>query len=374
MCAVLQAPAMSWNEGHSWTVTAFLPPGTYPFKLVVAGPGGPECARWENGANRSITISANSPELGTAALVLVDCQFDQTSHTQTETKRVTGIGFRSTSIQGNPHLSVDGKPPSSAPGAAFRTSKVTANATNAADRPVGLSGNGAAAVAVPQQQHQQQLVSKAEAQQLAAPVPANPSNSSSAKQLQATKAAIAAPGSPAFADRMAALDNQLAQILSKRSPSSSPGSSKHSSQHSSPSSSIASSSEEEEAASPAHAETAPSLAAASATAVEPNPPAAAGVTPAVAGAVAAVGTPSTTGSAAAAAAAVPGASTAASGDTVAARRVVSSFIKGELALAHCLYCSFPMGSYKCCSVFCIRLSPVPYSIKLYLITQRLRCC
>jgi hypothetical protein len=32
-----QAPVMTWNDGHRWTLTTFLPPGTYPFKLVVAG-------------------------------------------------------------------------------------------------------------------------------------------------------------------------------------------------------------------------------------------------------------------------------------------------------------------------------------------------
>ncbi|WIA18038.1 hypothetical protein OEZ85_009520 [Tetradesmus obliquus] len=148
-----RAPAMTWNEGHSWTLTAFLPPGTYPFKLVVTGPGGPESARWESGSNRSITIAAESPELGTAALVLVDCDFDRTVDTRSQTKRVTGIGFRSSSTKGNPHQS-QGVNGSSAGGngaslpsaAAFRTSKVTANAAfAAANRPVGL-GSGTAPI------------------------------------------------------------------------------------------------------------------------------------------------------------------------------------------------------------------------------------
>eukprot|EP00878_Enallax_costatus_P021674 GHUV01022963.1.p3 GENE.GHUV01022963.1~~GHUV01022963.1.p3 ORF type:complete len:113 (+),score=26.60 GHUV01022963.1:292-630(+) len=99
---------MTWNEGHSWTLTTFLPPGTYPFKLVVANStGGQETARWETGNNRSITVASNSPELGTAALVLVDCDFDRTQDTRSAVKRVTGIGFRSTSLKGNPHLSVN---------------------------------------------------------------------------------------------------------------------------------------------------------------------------------------------------------------------------------------------------------------------------
>eukprot|EP00882_Tetradesmus_deserticola_P004500 GHRQ01004746.1.p1 GENE.GHRQ01004746.1~~GHRQ01004746.1.p1 ORF type:complete len:265 (+),score=91.44 GHRQ01004746.1:256-1050(+) len=140
-----RAPSMIWNEGHTWTLTAFLPPGTYPFKLVVTGPGSPESARWESGSNRTITISANSPELGTAALVLVDCDFDQTANTRSQTKRVTGIGFRSSSIKGNPHQS-QGAAVSSAGGAslpsaaAFRTSKVTANASFAAAAVAAAAG------------------------------------------------------------------------------------------------------------------------------------------------------------------------------------------------------------------------------------------
>lgn len=103
---------MTWSAGHVWMMNAFLPPGTYPFKVVVYTPGQrPEAARWENGPNRNLTIEAESPELGSAALVLVECNFDQTANTNTQTKRVTGIGFKATALNsgsGNPHLSSNG--------------------------------------------------------------------------------------------------------------------------------------------------------------------------------------------------------------------------------------------------------------------------
>eukprot|EP00775_Hariotina_reticulata_P004056 gene4056-4303_t len=81
---VTKAPVMTWSDGHKWTLTAFLPPGTYPFKLVVAGHS---AERWETGPNREVVIPPPSPELGSAALVHVDCVFDQTTSTLCTTKR-----------------------------------------------------------------------------------------------------------------------------------------------------------------------------------------------------------------------------------------------------------------------------------------------
>eukprot|EP00879_Flechtneria_rotunda_P000370 GHRR01000462.1.p1 GENE.GHRR01000462.1~~GHRR01000462.1.p1 ORF type:complete len:2238 (+),score=1076.63 GHRR01000462.1:245-6958(+) len=252
---VTQAPAMTWNEGHSWTLTMFLPPGTYPFKVVVASPGGPAVARWETGDNRSVTIAADSPELGTAALVFVDCIFDQTTSTQTKTKRVTGIGFRNTSIKGNPHQSVNAEGPglsmaaaAAAATAGIPTSKVTANASQ---HPAATAAGAAAGILpLPVAEPLTQSPLAAAAIGAAAGAAADPgltpdllvpgidtaavitacyasyssmdsssNGTSTAPMLGSIEPAAAAggvgaaPGSAAFASRMAAIDSQLAQLL-----------------------------------------------------------------------------------------------------------------------------------------------------------------
>jgi hypothetical protein len=218
---------MNWNAGHVWMMNAFLPPGTYPFKVVVYTPTGKaESARWENGPNRSVTIDVNSPELGTAALVLVDCQFDSTAHTNTQTKRVTGIGFKATNPKGNPHLSTNlngnGAGPSlpsaqamansSSADSSYRasmmaaagipTSKVTANAVSA----------------VPQQvqqvswQQQQQPVQQVAYQQAPQQHQYEPAVAAAAT---AGMGAANMPGTEAFSNRIADLDSRLAALLSK---------------------------------------------------------------------------------------------------------------------------------------------------------------
>jgi hypothetical protein len=219
---------MTWNAGHVWMMNAFLPPGTYPFKVVVFTPSGkPESARWENGPNRSLAIDVSSPELGTAALVLVDCQFDSTAHTNTQTKRVTGIGFKATNPKGNPHLSTNmngnGAGPSlpsaqamaasSSADSSYRasmmaaagipTSKVTANAVSA----------------VPQQQQQQQVVHQ-QVQQVT--YQQAPQQQQEQQYEPAMAAAVTAgvgaanmPGTEAFNHRIADLDSRLAALLSK---------------------------------------------------------------------------------------------------------------------------------------------------------------
>jgi hypothetical protein len=50
----LQAPAMEWNEGHTWTLNVQLPVGAVNFKVVMSEAHGG--VRWEQGENRSMLI------------------------------------------------------------------------------------------------------------------------------------------------------------------------------------------------------------------------------------------------------------------------------------------------------------------------------
>jgi hypothetical protein len=50
----LQAPAMEWNEGHTWTLNVQLPVGAVNFKVVMSEAHGG--VRWEQGDNRSMLI------------------------------------------------------------------------------------------------------------------------------------------------------------------------------------------------------------------------------------------------------------------------------------------------------------------------------
>jgi len=215
----MQAPAMTWNSGHAWMMNAFLPPGTYPFKIVVYTPGSrPEAARWENGPNRSVTIAADSPELGTAALVLVECQFDQTQHTNTQTKRVTGIGFKATAGRGNPHLSTSSNGSSGAAGGLPSAHAMAANAgADGGYRAAMMAAAGiptskvtANAIAAQQhQQHQQQYQQQQYQQQpepLSAAAPAAAAGGGGAAHM---------PGTEAFNSRIADLDSRLAALLAQ---------------------------------------------------------------------------------------------------------------------------------------------------------------
>lgn len=210
----VQAPAMTWNSGHAWMMNAFLPPGTYPFKIVVYTPGSrPEAARWENGPNRSITIAANSPELGTAALVLVECQFDQTQHTNTQTKRVTGIGFKATAGRGNPHLSTNSNGSNGAAGGLPSAHAMAASAgADGGYRAAMLAAAGiptskvtANAVAAQQQQQQQQYHQQQQPEPLSAPAAAAGGGAAAAHM----------PGTEAFNSRIADLDSRLAALLAQ---------------------------------------------------------------------------------------------------------------------------------------------------------------
>lgn len=252
---------MTWNNGHVWMMNAFLPPGTYPFKVVVYTPAAkPEAARWENGPNRSITIDATSPELGPAALVLVECQFDSTQHTNTQTKRIgTGIGFKATNLTANRHLSTDlngnGAGPAQLPSA---QAMANAGSSSAADSSYRASILAAAGIptgkvtarlpdpnAVPpvpqqvsyQQQQQQPAVQQPAVQQFyqqpAVQQQQEPQHQSYEHQQQqyeheaAAAAAIAAaaapadsaeqymPGTEAFNTRIADLDSRLAALLAR---------------------------------------------------------------------------------------------------------------------------------------------------------------
>lgn len=229
---------MTWNAGHVWMMNAFLPPGTYPFKVVVFTPAGkPESARWENGPNRSVTIDVNSPELGTAALVLVDCQFDSTAHTNTQTKRVTGIGFKATNLKGNPHLSTNlngnGAGPSlpsaqamansSSADSSYRasmlaaagipTSKVTANAVSAV--PQQQQHVQEVSWQQPQQQQYQQQVAQVSYQQAPQQQQQQQYEPAVAAAATAGMGAASMPGTEAFNHRIADLDSRLAALLSK---------------------------------------------------------------------------------------------------------------------------------------------------------------
>lgn len=52
----LQAPAMEWHEGHSWTLDVQLPVGAVNFKVVMQEPHGG--VRWEQGTDRSAACVA----------------------------------------------------------------------------------------------------------------------------------------------------------------------------------------------------------------------------------------------------------------------------------------------------------------------------
>jgi hypothetical protein len=230
---------MTWNSGHQWMMNAFLPPGTYPFKVVVYSPGNrPESARWENGPNRSISIEAESPELGTAALVLVDCQFDSTAHTNTQTKRITNIGFKATSIKGNPHASQVQQGNGAAAGVAlpsaqalassaadnsfraamaaaagFPTSKVTATAAPPQAQPPPLQQQQQLLYQQQLQQQQAAYAQQAQQQYQAAPVGAGVGAAGVGAAAGGGSAYM--PGTDAFNTRIADLDNRLAALLSK---------------------------------------------------------------------------------------------------------------------------------------------------------------
>jgi hypothetical protein len=243
---------MTWNNGHVWMMNAFLPPGTYPFKVVVYTPAAkPEAARWENGPNRSITIDATSPELGPAALVLVECQFDSTQHTNTQTKRIgTGIGFKATNLTANRHLSTDangnGAGPAQLPSAqAMANAGRSSSAVDSSYRASMLAAAGIptqkvtarlpdpnAVPPVPQQvsyqqhqhQHQHQPVQQFYQQQPAVQQQQEPQYQQQQQQEPAAAAAAAAPvdsaeqhmpGTDAFNNRIADLDSRLAALLAK---------------------------------------------------------------------------------------------------------------------------------------------------------------
>jgi hypothetical protein len=226
---------MVWSNGHVWTLATFLPPGTYAFKVVVVTPGAhPGTARWETGADRSLTIVANSPELGTAALVLATLQFDNTAGTAVETKRITGIGFKASSTVGNPHASQhaangNGNGGAPAPGTAghLAANAARAAAMAAAGIPTSKVTATAQAPSAQQQAYHQQQAYAAQMQQqqyMQPPVPpqqpyiyqapAAPMHAAPMQPLAGGEARV--PGTDAFNGRMAALDNQLATLLAQK--------------------------------------------------------------------------------------------------------------------------------------------------------------
>lgn len=234
---------MTWNNGHVWMMNAFLPPGTYPFKVVVYTPAArPEAARWENGPNRSITIDANSPELGPAALVLVECQFDSTQHTNAQTKRIgTGIGFKATNLTANRHLSTDlngnGTGPAQLPSAQAMANAGSSSAADSSYRASMLAAAGIptqkvtarlpdpnAAPPVPQQVSYQQQQPAVQPPQQFYQQPAVQQQKLQHQQHEPAAAAAAAPadsaeqhmpGTEAFNTRIADLDSRLAALLAR---------------------------------------------------------------------------------------------------------------------------------------------------------------
>ena len=57
-----QAPAMQWNEGHTWTLDVKLPVGAINFKIVMQEPHGD--VRWEEGGDRSVLIPETTSATG----------------------------------------------------------------------------------------------------------------------------------------------------------------------------------------------------------------------------------------------------------------------------------------------------------------------
>ncbi|WIA38322.1 hypothetical protein OEZ86_001659 [Tetradesmus obliquus] len=82
---VEKAPAMEWNEGHTWTLNVQLPVGAVNFKVVMSEAHGG--VRWEQGDNRSMLIPETTSVSGApVGQVGVTCNFNDVSNTRVEVR------------------------------------------------------------------------------------------------------------------------------------------------------------------------------------------------------------------------------------------------------------------------------------------------
>lgn len=63
MFLCLQAPAMQWNEGHTWTLDVQLPVGAVNFKIVMHDQPN-NYVRWEQGEDRSVLVPETTAVTG----------------------------------------------------------------------------------------------------------------------------------------------------------------------------------------------------------------------------------------------------------------------------------------------------------------------
>jgi len=69
---VKAAHGMEWGEGHVWSTTLNLVPGSsYEFKVVIVNSGNPSDVRWEEGANKKLEVPAD------AGVMEVSCLWSQ---------------------------------------------------------------------------------------------------------------------------------------------------------------------------------------------------------------------------------------------------------------------------------------------------------